>query len=133
MTAARRALLSLEVPLGSLGALAVVLGAVFAVTGIPSWIPTAPVVHLGVASPTTGMTRSFVALVSGDPARAFVLHPLGPLAFAACIAMPAIAVASWIRGARFVVVSRLLHSTAAWLCVGAVLAAAWVRQIVVMR
>jgi len=92
---------------------------VFASTGIPSWIPPAPLVRFGIASPFTGMTRSFVALASGHLERAFELHPLGPLVFAACLASPLIAL-------RPVHVSGRL-----WWCVGAVFALAWIRQIVV--
>ena len=97
----------------------VALAFVFASTGIPAWIPPAPLVRLGIASPLTGMTRSFVALASGHIARAFALHPLGPLVFAACLAAPVLAIRPVALGARF------------WWCVAALFAIVWVRQILV--
>lgn len=128
----RRALLRLEVPLGVFGASLVVLAFVFAVTGLPSWIPTAPMVRLGVPSPLTGMTRSFVAVASGDVGAAFAWHPLGPPLFAACVALPVIAIVSWSRSSRSRGVARIVRSRAFVIGVVAVTALSWVRQAVAL-
>jgi hypothetical protein len=106
-----------------------VLAFVFASTGIPVWLPPAPIVRLGIPSPLTGMTRSFVAMASGNPTAAFAWHPLGPLLFAACVAMPAVALASWIRARRFDQAVRILR--ALWPLLAVMLAVVWARQIVV--
>jgi hypothetical protein len=121
-----------EVPLGMLGGTLVVLAFVFAATGIPSWIPAALSLRFGVPSPLTGMTRSFVALVSGDVRGAFIWHPLGPFAFAACLAMPVVAVVSWRRERRFRVVATVLQSRIVWIIGVAVIALVWARQIVAL-
>ena len=128
----RRQLATLELPLGMCAAGAVVLARIWAWTGIPTWLPAAPLVRLGVASPLTGMTRSFVAMASGDPARALAWHPLGPALFLACAIAPALAVASLVRGRRFSVVETVMRSGAAWSVTAAIVAAAWVRQMVVL-
>lgn len=113
-----------------MGASLVALAAVFAAIGTPTWIPPALSVRFGVPSPLTGMTRSFIAMVSGDVTAAFAWHLLGPIAFAACIAMPIVAVASLVRGRRFVLLSRTLSSKSVWLGIGVVTGLAWARQIV---
>jgi hypothetical protein len=126
----RRALLRLEVPLGALGASLVALAALFAALGIPAWIPPAVMVRLGMPSPLTGMTRSFVALASGDVSAAFSRHPLGPILFAACATLPVVALASWLRGRRFEALARLIRSRALWLGFAVAFGLVWVRQIV---
>jgi hypothetical protein len=95
----------------------VALAFLFARTGIPSWIPPALLVRLGVASPLTGMTRSFVSLASGRVAKAFWWHPLGPLVFATCLGSPLLGRYIAKLGPRF------------WWCVAAMFAIVWIRQI----
>ena len=132
MTSVRRQLLAVEVPLGGLGAAVVALAFVFGLRGIPAWLPAAPLVRLGIASPLSGMTRSFVAFASGDLVRAFGWHPLGPLVFVACCAMATAAVVSWVRSRRFAIVASALRSTAFWSCAAAVFGITWIRQIFVL-
>jgi hypothetical protein len=103
----RRNLLRFEVPLGALGASLVALAFVFAHSGIPQWIPSAPITRIGVASPLTGMTRSFVALARGDAGDAFAWHPLGPACFVACLAAAVYALVAWTRRARSNVLTRV--------------------------
>lgn len=129
MTAARRSLLHFEIPFGAFGASLVALAFVFVATGIPRWIPPAPMVRFGIPSPLTGMTRSFVALASGDVWASFGFHPLGPPTFAACALMSLVALASWLRGERPAVVHRLATRGALWVVVGA-FSAGWAWQIV---
>lgn len=119
----------LEVPLGALGAALVGLAVLFAATGIPAWLPRAPLVRLGVPSPLTGMTRSFVAIASGDLWGAFAWHPLGPVVFAACAAIPIVAAASWVRSRRFVGLAALLRSRRVWCAVSVLFTAAWAHQV----
>lgn len=128
----RRALLRLEVPLGLLGFACVAGAVVFAVSGVPAWIPPAPLVRAGVPSPLTGMTRSFVAVVRGDVGAAFLWHPLGPLVFAVCVGAAAMAAISVVRGTRSELVGRILGRRALWYAVAVAFAAVWVRQIVVI-
>lgn len=128
----RRRLLHIEVPFGILGAAAVASAGVFAAIGIPVWIPLAPMVRLGVPSPLSGMTRSFVALAGGDVTAAFAWHPLGPLAFVACAALPVVAIASWVAGHRLEVLSRLVRRTSLWVAFSVIAAAAWLRQIIAL-
>jgi hypothetical protein len=123
--------LPLEVQLAAPAAALVVLAFVFARTGIPPWIPPAPLVLAGVASPFSGMTRSFVALASGDLGTAFAWHPLGPPLFAACVAGPVLAALSVTRG-RPRVLRRLARSRAVWAVVALAFTAAWARQIAVL-
>lgn len=128
----RRAILRFEVPLGILGAGLVGLAALFAVAGIPNWIPPALTVRFGIPSPLTGMTRSFVATASGDIAAAFLWHPLGPPAFAACVATPMVALASWVRARRFATLSRWLSSRKLWVALAFLTVLVWSRQIVAL-
>lgn len=111
LTAGRRPLVRLEVPFGVFGAALIALAFVFAATGIPRWIPPALLVRLGLPSPLTGMTRSFVTVASGDLLRAFAAHPLGPPLFVFCLALPVIAACSWARGRRLGVLTRLVGRT----------------------
>lgn len=124
MTAGRRSLFLLEVPFGVFGGCLVGSAFLFSLIGIPRWLPQAPMVRVGIPSPLTGMTRSFVALAGGDVVAAFGLHPLGPLLFAACAAMPIVAIASWVRGRRLVQLPRVLL----WPTIAA-FATAWFWQI----
>lgn len=129
LTPARRRLLAFEVPLGAMGLGLVVLAFLFAATGIPP-LPPAILVHLGVASPLSGMTRSFVALAGGDPLAAFGWHPLGPLCFAAGAGAAVVAALSWIRGRRLDALARRLAHRWVWGVVALAFAGAWARQIV---
>lgn len=131
LTAERRRLLSMEIPLGALGLALICLSLLFARTGIPP-LPPAPLVRLGIASPLTGMTRSFVALASGDLAGAFHRHPLGPLAFGACIAAVVVAATSWTSAGRMERLAGLLSRRWVWTVTGLGVAATWARQIVVL-
>lgn len=132
MNAARRNLLRVEVPFAALGIVVVACALTFSITGIPRWIPPALVVRAGIPSPLSGMTRSFVALASGEIGAAFAWHPLGPLVFGICVAMPVIACASWLRGRRFAVLTSVASAKATWIAVSFVAAAVWARQIVVL-
>ncbi len=113
-----------------LGAALISCAFAFAAFGTPP-IPPAPMVVLGLPSPLTGMTRSFVALAGGDVGHAFALHPLGPLCFAASIlAVVNIAIVR-VRGQRAAIVrSALTLPYAPWLLALAFVAV-WIRQIVV--
>lgn len=123
---ARRAdLLRLEVPLGVFGATLVAVAFAFAGVGIPAWIPPAPMARAGVASPLTGMTRSFVATASGDLEAAFRWHPLGPVLFAVCVLAAGVATISWVRGRRIEYLRRLLGRRGLWMGVAAIFSAAW--------
>ncbi len=101
----------------------VALAFVFAFIGIPPWIPPAPLVWLGISSPLTGMTRSFVAIASGHVLHAFALHPLGPIVFAACLVVPL----------QTRIVTRAAGNARFWLIVGGAFALAWFRQILVFH
>lgn len=127
----RRDLLRLEVPFAVLGVGLVAAAFVFASGGAPSWVPSAPITRLGIASPLSRMTRSFVALASGDVRAAFGWHPLGPLVFAAAVAAPVVAALSWVRGGRLPL-TRLLRSRPLWYVVAGAFALAWVHQIVAL-
>lgn len=129
MRSGRAELLRVEVPLSVFGACMVALGFVFASAGIPAWIPPAPLVRLGIPSPLTGMTRSFVALASGDVGAAFSWHPLGPVLFATCVLMPVLAAFAWLRGERPAVLRRLARPAPRWL-LAALFSSAWVWQVV---
>lgn len=128
----KRDLLRVEVPFGAFAAALIALAFVFAKSGIPPWLPSAPLVWIGIASPLTGMTRSFVALASGDLTAALRWHPVGPIVFVACIAMPVVAVVSWIRGARLEWLTALVRSRVVAASTAAAFALAWARQIVVL-
>lgn len=120
-----------DIQLATFSAGVLVLTMVFAAQGrIPRWIPPAPMMMLGVPSPLTGMTRSFVALARGDLAGSLRWHPLGPALFVACLMAVAVPfVPSLRRGlARLAVPGR--RRTLAIVIVGLAMAAAWVRQIV---
>lgn len=130
MTQARRNLLRFEIPLGVLGASLIACAFLFAGTGIPGWIPPAPMLALDIPSPLSGMTRSFVALAQGDVASSLRWHPLGPFLALACITMPVVAVAGVVRGRA--VRAPLLGRAGIWYTVAALFVAAWIRQIVVL-
>lgn len=129
MRAQRRDIVRFEVPLGVLGGALVALSFAFAATGIPRWIPPAPMVRLGVASPLTGMTRSFVATAGGDLGAAFVWHPLGPICFVACVAAAAYATIAFARSTRSVWVGRMMGTRWFGVSVAAAFALCWARQI----
>ena len=115
---------------GVLGLLLVACAFAFVVFGTPP-LPPAPMVMLGVPSPLTGMTRSFVAVARGDMAGAFVLHPLGPLCFAACV-LAVVSLAVHVRtGRRPQLVERLLRVRHGGAIVAAAFGVVWIRQIAV--
>ena len=124
--------LRFEAELGAVAAALLTLAFVFARTGIPAWIPPAPMVRAGIPSPLSGMTRSFVALARGDLGASFHWHPLGPVVFAAAVVTVALSAATLVRGARFALPATILHSRAIWIVVMLVTAAAWGRQIAVL-
>ena len=128
----RYALMRLEVPLGAVGAACVGLAFAFAAWGVPSWIPPAPLVRAGVASPLSGMTRSFVALASGDVTAAFAWHPLGPVCFLAAGSAAVVAAVSLLRGRRLDLPARMLGHRGLWIAVATLFALAWIRQIIVL-
>jgi hypothetical protein len=128
--AGRDELKRLEIPLAVLGACLTGLALVFAQTGIPSWIPRAATTGAGLPSPLSGMTRSFVALASGDPGAAFRWHPLGPIVFIACVAAVVVGAASWHRGHRAEVLRQALAKRWLWWGVAAAFVGAWIRQVI---
>jgi hypothetical protein len=116
--------------LGLLGASLVACAFAFAVFGIPP-LPPAPMLLLGVPSPLTGMTRSFVALAHGDVARSFAMHPLGPLCFGACV-VAAISFALSLRThERPKIVDRIVRLPYSGWIAAAAFMIVWVRQIAV--
>ena len=119
-----------DVSFGAFGLALLGLAVAFSVLGIPP-MPPALIVVVGVPSPLTGMTRSFVAVASGDIARAFWFHPLGPIVFAMCAVAAASAVITLRTGRRPVVVDRIVSSRATWVVAAVAVAAAWVRQMYV--
>ncbi len=128
MNSARRLMVAFEVRLGALGAACVVAAFVFARTGIPSWAPQAPIARLGIASPLTGMTRSFVAMSRGDLGTAWSWHPLGPAAFV--VAAVAAVVGVWVfAGGSVPTWPAKLSGRNAAAALVAVLVIAWFRQI----
>lgn len=120
----------------SIGVLAVGLLAVAAALaltgagGLPG-APEALLLKVGLASPLTGMTRSFIATIQGDLARAIYFHPLGPLCVLACLIAAANLAVITIRGERLALLDRLVRIRASWLAVAAVFVAVWARQILV--
>lgn len=126
MTPTRERLLRFEVPFAALGAVLVASAFVFSVAGIPRWIPPALIVRAGVPSPFTGMTRSFVALASGDITAAFAWHPLGPLLFSICVVLPALVAVWWTRDRRWA------PPRTTWVVAALVVTGAWARQIAVL-
>jgi len=127
----RRDLFRLEIPFAAIGIGLIAAAIAFAATSIPTWIPDAPLVRIGVPSPVTGMTRSFVALASGDLGAALRWHPLGPLVFAAALAAPVVAAVSWVRGGRLAL-TRVLRHRSLWIAVAVAFTLAWARQLVVL-
>jgi hypothetical protein len=79
------------------------------------------------------MTRSFVALISGDVAAAFAWHPLGPVVFVLCAVMPLVAIVSLARGRRLALVDAAISSSRFWLGAGTLTALVWIRQIATLR
>lgn len=75
------------------------------------------------------MTRSFVALASGELSDALRWHPLGPPTFLLCAAAPLVAVASWVRNRRPGLLVRLASARGLWAAVAMLAALAWARQI----
>jgi hypothetical protein len=126
ITASRR--IAGDVSFGLLGAALVACAFAFAALGAPP-LPPAPMVVAGIASPLTGMTRSFVALAGGDVPAAFVLHPLGPLCFAACVAAAGNAIVVLRSGRRARVIERVFAVPHAPWLVALTFGAVWIRQI----
>ena len=125
----RRGGLTADISFGALGAALVGCAFAFALFGTPP-LPPAPIIAVGLPSPLTGMTRSFVAIAGGDAWRALLLHPLGPLCFAACIGAVANAAVILHTGHRMRIVDRALHVRSAPWIVALAFAATWIRQIV---
>lgn len=121
----------LERQLGTFGASLVVLAFVFAVTGIPAWIPSGAIVAVGVPSPLSGMTRSFVALASGDVAGAFDWHPLGPVLFLACVAATILGGWATITRRPAVRLRNTLSARWTWILAAVLLVGGWIRQLLV--
>lgn len=115
---------------GLLGGALVACAFAFALFGTPP-LPPGAMVALGVPSPLTGMTRSFVALANGDVMRSFAMHPLGPLCFVACVIATANGVRHVISGRRVVLVRRAIGLPYAPWLLAAAFAVVWIRQIVV--
>jgi hypothetical protein len=103
----------------------------FAAAGIPRWMPASMIVRLGIPSPLTGMTRSFVAMVHGDLAGSFGWHPLGPLAFVAVVSVASTGWWSWARGGWPAWARRLFGGRRFWAGTGSAFAVAWLHAIVV--
>ncbi len=119
-----------DVGFAALGAALVTCAFAFALVGTPP-LPKGLMVMLGIPSPLTGMTRSFVALAHGDVAAAFAFHPLGPLCFlASVLAVLNIAVLAK-RGSRPRALDALLHLRYGGIALAVVFGAVWIRQIVV--
>lgn len=121
---------SIDRSLGLLGMMLVACAFAFASVGTPP-LPPAPMVMIGVPSPLTGMTRSFVAIAGGDVAGAFVLHPLGPLCFAACVLAVVSLAVHVSTGRRPALVERAVHARHGGVIVAAAFTVVWIRQIVV--
>lgn len=119
-----------DVWFGVLGAALIALAFAFAAFGTPP-LPPGAMVALGVPSPLTGMTRSFVALAAGDVGRAFAMHPLGPLMFAACLVGVVNAVTVQRTQMRAAIVRRAVTIPYAPWLLAAVFVVVWIRQIVV--
>ena len=119
--------------LAALSASALSLAAVFAAQGrIPRWIPPAPMTMLGVPSPLTGMTRSFVALMRGDLAGSLRWHPLGPVVFLACVLTVAWPFAPSLRRVLARLTGPGWRRALALVLTVAAITSAWVRQIIVL-
>ncbi len=119
-----------DLHLALLGATLVACAFAFAAFGTPT-LPPAPMVMLGVPSPLTGMTRSFVALAQGHVVDALVLHPLGPLCFGACVLAMVSFATTLHTGRRPAAIERVLRMRHGAPIVAALFAAVWARQIVV--
>jgi hypothetical protein len=119
-----------DVAFGISGCALIVCSFLFAAYGTPR-LPPAPIVLLGISSPLTGMTRSFVALAGGHLAKSFAFHPLGPLCFAASVASVANALTVLRAGRRAHAVDRLVSLRYNGAIVAAVFGLVWIRQIIV--
>jgi len=109
-----------------------VCAAVFAVAGIPPWIPRAASLGVGIPSPLSGMTRSFVALARGDLTASFIWHPLGPLVFVGVVST---AVAGWWFAFTGMALPRWVgfaSSRRAWVVAATAFGVVWIRQIVAL-
>jgi hypothetical protein len=115
---------------GVLGAALVGCAFAFAAFGTPPFVP-APITAIGVPSPLTGMTRSFVALAGGDLSLSFLFHPLGPLCFLACVAAIGNTAVILRTGHRARLVENALRVRSAPLVVGLAFTVVWIRQIAV--
>lgn len=126
-----RARSPLALQLAIVGATLIALAFVFAHAGTPPWLAPGLLPRLGLASPLSGMTRSFVALARGDVGAAFSWHPLGPFVFAACVAAVVggigNAITGWLPGHR-----SILRRAALWYGVAACFVIVWARQVVVL-
>jgi hypothetical protein len=85
------------------GSAAAALAAAFLATpaALAALPPICPFrIATGLPCPGCGLGHSFVALAQGDVAGSFLAHPFGPVAFAGCVVLLALAAAGWLRGAR---------------------------------
>lgn len=124
--------LGFDFRVGAIASALLVLAFVFSATGIPRWIPPAPLAVAGIPSPLSGMTRSIVALAGGDLRAAFGWHPLGPPLFVSLLAASVVCALTLARGRRIGVLDRFLSRRAVWACVAAAFTLAWIRQIVAL-
>jgi hypothetical protein len=115
---------------GLLGASLIACAVAFAVLG-PLPLPPAPMVLIGIPSPLTGMTRSFVALAGGHLGTAFAFHPLGPLTFVACIVAVVNLSAMFRTGRRLAIVDALVSKRYTWALIALAFGVVWLRQIAV--
>jgi hypothetical protein len=130
MQPSERVLLTVSLAVAATGVL--VCAGLFAVAGIPSWMPPAASLGLGIPSPLSGMTRSVVALARGDLTASFHWHPLGPLVLVGVVLT---AIVGWWLALTETSLPRwagFLSSRRAWLVLASAFAAVWIRQIVVL-
>jgi hypothetical protein len=126
----RRRFSTIECRLGTVGLALVALAFVFARTGIPWWIPSAPSARIGIPSPLTGMTRSFVAVARGDFWLAFRMHPLGPMTFACCLVLAINGLYALLKGRALAWPQRAARQKAVWLVVSTAFAVVWFAQLI---
>jgi len=123
---------SSDISFGVLGGALIACALAFAVLGSPA-LPPAPIVLLGVPSPLTGMTRSFVALAAGHLTQSFAFHPLGPLCAVACVLAVVNLVHVRRTGRRLAIVDRVVTLPYAPWILATLFGLVWIRQIVVYR
>lgn len=94
--------------------------------GIHATLPPCPFLLLtGHPCPFCGGTRSFASIWQGDLGRALHFHPLGPLYFAAGLAMAGLALWTLGSGRRLVLGLDQAGERAAYLVLGTLILGAW--------